>query len=699
VARRVAAPWVVLSMIVGLLGVSCSRAPAEEAAPAVAPIDRPARLDAAAMIYDGALASGWQDWGWGPHELGKGPARLNMTNYGGWILWQQGLSEPFGGVAFRLRAPAAFGNFLQVRLLEPGQNQPTLPAVDIEPQFARPLSDGWVEIFVPWNLLNPDQKSVDRLQIHARNPVAADWVEFDKVMFTRFDAAAEEAAQLRLPARPVQLAVDCKAPDQPISPYIYGIAGGADKVWGNLQTANRWGGNRSSRYNWQTGDTNTGSDWFFENLNDGHHKDFLDRNREYGLRGAITIPMLGWVARDAQSSGFPVSKFGAQKATEGDAGNGLRPDGTLLQPGSPTQTSVPASPEFMARWVAAMLKYTKAPKGRGAHVFFLDNEPELWNHTHRDVHPEPLTYDELLDRTIRYGTAIRGADPGALIAGPTAWGWSAYFYSARDLAEGASTAPDRRAHGDVPLVPWYLAQLADHEKRTGQRLLDILDLHYYPQAQGVFSDTADTKTAALRIRSTRSLWDPTYRDESWINDTVQLIPRMKDWVAKNHPGLATSIGEYNFGGEKHISGGLALAEALGRFGTNGLDYAFYWTAPPENSPAYWAFRAYRNFDGKGARFLDRSLSTRMDPGVSLFASRDATGQHLVLIALNLSPDSPVDASIALDGCARLVSRRSFSYGQFSQAIEAQGEAAGAELRERLPPYSINVFDLTLATAR
>ena len=89
----------------------------------------------------------------------------------------------------------------------------------------------------------------------------------------------------------------------------------------------------------------------------------------------------------------------------------------------------------------------------------------------------------------------------------------------------------------------------------------------------------------------------------------------------------------------------------------------------------------------------------MDPGVSLFASRDASGQHLVLIALNLSPDSTVDADVALEGCGTLVSRRSFSYGQFSKAIEARGEVAGAGLRERLAPYSINVFDLTLAAPR
>lgn len=696
VSGAAAGLWIALVSTIGLFAVSCSRSPAQEVTPA--PVPRPARILPGEMIYDGGLGAGWQDWGWGPHELGKGAARLNMNNFGGWILWRQGISGQFGGVAFRLRAPAAFGNFLQVRLLEPGQNQPTLPAVDIGPQFARALADGWVEIFVPWNLLNPRQVAFDRLQIHARNPVGTEWVEFDKVMLTRFDAAATRAAQLQAPARAVQLAVDCKAEDRPISPYIYGIAGGGDQVWGKLQTATRWGGNRTSRYNWQNGNTNTGSDWFFQNHHDGGYTDFLDRNRRHGLLGAITIPMLGWVAKDDRSSGFPVSKLGPQKATDQwrpDSGNGLRPDGTPIAPGPPTETSVPAPPELMARWVQAMVKPSRGTSERGVQVFFLDNEPELWNHTHRDVHPDPLTYDELLDRTLRYGSAIRGADPKGLIAGPAAWGWSAYFYSAKDLAEGADKAPDRRAHGNVPLVPWYLRQLADHEKRTGQRLLDILDLHYYPQAQGVYSDATDTATAALRIRSTRSLWDPTYKDESWISDTVRLIPRMKEWVAENYPGLATSIGEYNFGAEKHISGALALAEALGRFGTTGLDYAFYWTVPPENSPAYWAFRAYRDFDGKGARFLDRSVATRMAQDVSLFASRDATGKHMVLIALNLSPDLPVEANIALDGCAPVVSRRSFSYDQFSTAIEAGRDTGETNLSQRLQPYSINVFDLTL----
>ena len=74
----------------------------------------------------------------------------------------------------------------------------------------------------------------------------------------------------------------------------------------------------------------------------------------------------------------------------------------------------------------------------------------------------------------------------------------------------------------------------------GVRILDYLDLHYYPQASGVALATAGTATTqALRLRSTRSLWDPNYTDESWINTKVRLAPKV--WSARlNHGKWACS---------------------------------------------------------------------------------------------------------------------------------------------------------------
>jgi len=506
-----------------------------------------------------------------------------------------------------------------------------------------------------------------------------------------------EPAAIKAP-RKVALAVDCRAKGRTISPAIYGMAG---DLWESGITTRRWGGNPTSRYNWQLGDAyNAAKDWFFENGAAEDYRHFIAENQDHHVTAALTVPMIGWVAKDKTSYGFPISVYGPQHAQapdRKDAGDGVRPDGVQIRPRDPALTSVPSSPESIRKWIEAINAAEKTP-GSSVQMYILDNEPSLWNSTHRDVHPDPVSYDELLERTVRYASAIRQAAPGALIAGPAEWGWTGYFYSAQDAMMGIGMRPDRRAHGDVPLIPWYLQKLRAQQKATGVKLLDVLDVHFYPQADGVYAPALggrdpDPKSRALRLRSTRALWDPSYKDESWIGEPVRLIPRLKAWVADNYPGLKVSLGEYSFGAELDMSGGLAEAEALGRFGTEGLDYAYYWLKPPKDSPVYWAFRAYRNFDGRGGRFLDRSVPTRMGNGVSLFASRDESGKHFVLVALNLDPDEAAEARIELNGCGPVTQRKAFAYHAGSNGLTEDASSAASDSTETLLPYSINVFDI------
>jgi hypothetical protein len=322
------------------------------------------------------------------------------------------------------------------------------------------------------------------------------------------------------------------------------------------------------------------------------------------------------------------------------------------------------------------------------------------------VHPEPATYDELLERTIAYGSAVRQADPEAVIAGPAEWGWTNYFNSAADVAPGGNKK-DRKAHGNVPLLPWYLKKLHEYEKQTGTRILDVVDVHFYPQGEGIgfeASGATDPDTSARRIRSTRALWDPTYKDESWIDDTVELIPRLKRWIAENYPGRGISIGEYNFGATGHMSGGLAQAEALGRFAEGNITSAFLFTYPPYRSPTFWAFRAFRNFDGKGGRFQDNFVPAKFEKGsdsqgMSLFASRSDDGQRVVAIALNLQPDAARNAQVELKGCGRVMNTRVLGYsGEPSGFSERKSSLtqAGGSMQVTLAPWSITVLDLTLA---
>jgi hypothetical protein len=674
----------------------------------------PASEKVAETIYEGGLTPKWHDYGWAPRQLTGGSARINFVHHGGWIIASPGLHGRFAALRFRMKSPPSFGDFLEVHV--DSTRQDLFPAVKVGPEHRADEADGWTEVRVPLAELNPERLAFDRIVFRARGSTSSDEVLLDQIVLLVDASGGDAAVGVARDEQQSQMSVDCSAQGQDIHDMIYGIAvrPSVEKndgfIWQLGATARRWGGNPTSTYNWVLGNAwNTGNDWFFENVRISDdpvaYRKFLDDDLASGVKSALTLPLLGWVSKDTSSFSFPVTVFGAQQQQDPyspEAGNGLTKSGSPIDPGPPTQTSIAAPPEWVARWVKRIRDDDKKAGLRSVDMYILDNEPSLWNTAHRDVHPSPLSYDELLKRTIDYGSRIREADPDAVIAGPAEWGWPAYFYSAVDALTKFKLNPDRLAHGNVPLLPWYLRKVREYEKRTGTRILDLVDVHYYPMADRVGGSNGgtDAKTSALRLRSTRSLWDENYTDESWIADNIRLIPRLKAWIEQNAPGLGITIGEWNFGAEDHISGGLAVAEVLGRLGQQGVTGAFYWSYPPKNSPAFWAFRSYRNFDGKGGHFLSRSVPTRTEEGASLFASRDETGTHLVLIALNLRPDVALRTQVDLQSCGRVVGERVFTYAAGSETLtERPVQPSGrAQVSWLLDPYSINVVDLRVEKA-
>ena len=444
----------------------------------------------------------------------------------------------------------------------------------------------------------------------------------------------------------VECCITLPATIRRISPDIYGLAAPAGALFGGCVPLNRWGGNPTSRYNWRLGDAwNTGNDWFFENVHVENNawQAFLQREERFGGKALITLPLLGFVAKDTYSCSFSVRKYGHQQKTDSfrpDAGNGVRADGKPVTGNNRSDTSIVADPAFVAEWVTQMQHDYPRLFAEHRILFALDNEPMLWNVTHRDVHPDPVSYDEYLGRFIAMAHAVRQAAPEVPITGPELWGWPAYFQSALD--RDTHSTRDRLAHGDEDFLPWFLKQMKAYETRTGERLLDVVTVHFYPQAEGVYSSDVDPKATALRVETVRSLYDPDYNDPSWINARVQLIPRLKRWVAQCYPGLKIGITEYNWGGEEDISGALALADILGVFGREGVDFASYWNSPKPGSVTALAYALYRNVDGHKSAFGDRILdvtwrgTVARRANLSIYAARDEQRRTVTVMVLNKS---------------------------------------------------------------
>jgi len=458
--------------------------------------------------------------------------------------------------------------------------------------------------------------------------------------------------------------VDATANLHFIDPRIYGVAFGSTTALNDLNApTNRYGGNTSSTYNWQANADNRANDWYFQSLpyssaTPGEMVDtFIQNSRNAQAEPLITIPMTGYVAKLGPSrsrlASYSIAKYGAQTGNDWqwypDAGNGIRAsDGAKITWNDPNDANMQADQSFQLTWVQHLdSKWGSAANG-GVRYYVLDNEPSIWHETHRDIHPNGSGMEEVRDKMLVYSGMIKTQDPTAYVMGPEEFGWSGYWLSGIDLKYGGETGdwsnlPDKKAHGGADYLPWVLQQLKSHDLSTNSRTLDAFTLHYYPSG-GEFSDTVSSAMQLLRNQSTRSLWDTTYVDQSWIGTTgqpdggiVKLIPRLRQW-ADNYYLSATDIGitEYNWGAEGHMNGATAQADIWGIFGREDLDLANRWTTPNSGTPAYLAMKLWRNYDGLDHGFGDVSaLANVPNPDqVSAFVSRRSSDGALTVVVIN-----------------------------------------------------------------
>jgi hypothetical protein len=672
------------------------------------------RPQATLVIYDDALAGSWDNWSWNtafnlgnglPVHSGAHSVAVTYTAAWGALYLHANPAVSISGyeiLRFFIHGGSTGNQHLRIVANGDGSNDYAVTAV----------ADTWTQIDVPLSALgNP--ATLSDLYWQDTSNGAQPIFYLDDIQLIGSGVPPTSVPPGVGPA----LSVDAQADQHPISPYIYGMNFAAEALAADLNLpVRRWGGNSTTRYNWQLNVHNTGSDWYFENIPDASAgalpggssaNQFVEQDRRTGTKTILTMPLIGWTPKARTNGhpfdcGFKVSKYGAQQSVDPwdiDCGNGVKSSGNITG-NDPADTSVAITSTFVISWINHLKsRYNTAANG-GVLFYNLDNEPMLWSSTHRDVHPLPTTYDEMREKTYAYAAAIKQADPSAKTLGPVLWGWCAYFFSAKD---NCGVGSDYTSHGNTAFVSWYLQQMKAYEQAHGVRILDYLDLHYYPQANGVaLSGAGSAATQALRLRSTRSLWDPSYVDESWIKDMgwqsgiVKLIPRMKDWVTANYSGTMLAITEYNWGALDHINGAIAQADVLGIFGREGLDLATLWDPPTASQPGAYAFRMYRNYDGQHHAFGDvsvRAVSADQSK-VAIYAARRSSDNALTIMAINKSLTQTLTSAIALSTTGPITRAAVYRYSAANlSAIARQADQliASGGFSATLPAQSITLF--------
>lgn len=488
------------------------------------------------------------------------------------------------------------------------------------------------------------------------------------------------------PGRIVPVAIKANEGRQPISRYIYGS--NQDLSDNDVWTVRRIGGNRMTGYNWENDYSNAGSDWMHSSdtymlsifgLQAGNEPGrvmttFHDRSLAIGAQSIITLQLAGYVSAD---QGGTVST--AQTAPSG------RWKQVQASKGAPFAATPDLSDDmvYMDEFVQFMVdRFGSAASDQGVRWYSLDNEPGLWSETHPRIHPEHLSAADLVDRSIEMALAVKAVDPDAKIVGPALYGFAAY-----ETLQGAPDwAQEQRGQW---FIDYYLDRMREAEQEHGIRLLDVLDVHWYPEAQGDSRITLETALTVndieARLQAPRTLWDGSYVENSWIGEWKQaylpLLPTLKASIDTYYPGTELAITEYNYGASASVSGGLANADVLGVFGEQDIHLATLWQLEDNNTYVSSAFNLYRNYDGQLSTYGDTRIGVDLADKTeqSVYASihgDDASQLHIIAINKSQSENATFTFDIAAD--ASFGEAEVFYFNATSPLIQAvQGVAVGA----------------------
>jgi len=483
-----------------------------------------------------------------------------------------------------------------------------------------------------------------------------------------------------------------------ISPYIYG---GNWDFNGATLTSKRLGGNRMTGYNWENNFSSAGSDWYDSNdtyLLRDIHKDlwtqpgsvvtsFHDLNQTEKIPySLVTLQSAGYVAADSKGT-----------VTEEETAPSDRWKEVKLKKGS-VLSHTPDTTDgyvYMDELVNFLTnKYGSASTSKGIKAYAIDNEPALWSSTHSKIHPKQTTCSEILEKNVELSKVVKSIDPAAEVYGPALYGFAAYndFQGAPDWT---SVKGNYR---------WFLDYYLDNMKKAsdteGKRLVDVLDLHWYPEAQGggariTTSDTTNIDCNKARLQAPRTLWDSTYKEDSWIaqwcSEFLPLIPNLKTSIDKYNPGTKLGFSEYSFGADNHITGGIAQADVLGIFSKYGVYSSNIWGGGTYTASA---FNLYQNYDGKGSKYGDTNVKCDNSDIVNSSVYSSVVGsddKKLHIMVMNKSYDSPATFNFSINSNLDYKIGSVWGFDSSSETISQQqavSSISGNEFSYTLPALSV-----------
>ena len=386
----------------------------------------------------------------------------------------------------------------------------------------------------------------------------------------------------------VQITVNATREIREISPYIYGRNNNLSDDPKNPVTNQNWqlyrdaglrffresGGNNSTKYNWRR-KLSSHPDWY--NNVYAHDWDYAAQSLQTNMpeaKGMWAFQLLGYAAK---TNAFNFNDWGYNRSQwwEGVNNNWCGGGGPATGNGDPNKYLEPWAADstvaILTQWFNN-LGFNKTQ----FQYWNMDNEPECWTSTHDDVMPKAIPAEDYIQRYVNVAVKARTLFPEIKIVGPVftnEWQWYNW--------QNGTVQDPQNSSKRYSWVEYFIKRIAEEQQRTGLRLLDVLDFHFYPnvnrditlQLYRVFYDTTYNYPGANGCKVINGGWDNSITKE-------YIFKRSNDWLNKymggNH-GVNMGMTEMgNLYSQDANVVAVSYASLLGTFAENNVELFSPW---------------------------------------------------------------------------------------------------------------------------
>ena len=345
----------------------------------------------------------------------------------------------------------------------------------------------------------------------------------------------------------VTISIDFGQLSTPISPNIYGrnnsLSGSPSKpvsaaTWqlykdAGVRFMRENGGNNLTKYNWKK-KIGSHPDWYNNVFaNDWDFAVTSLKNNLPDVKGMWGFQLLGKVASNNNNNfnDWAYNQSNWWAGVNQNLAGGGQPN---TQGGSKATTE--GNPDlYLQDWPAdstvSILDHWLSPKDLNINknqvqYWNMDNESDIWSSTHDDVLKTPITAEEYMQKYFVVAKRARAKYNDIKLVGPViANEWQWYNWNNSTVSYGGVK---------YPFLEYFIKRIGEEQTATGIRLLDVLDLHFYPnsnkpeeivQNHRVYFDSTYNFPEANGVKTVKGGWDPSQTKE-------YIFSRSLDWMTK-----------------------------------------------------------------------------------------------------------------------------------------------------------------------